>query len=131
VSERKVVGHKTFRADDGNGFRHEPLYEDEADEILARCEAAEKRRNELMPDEQAAIELFFDAWLRLKDFGWNEAIYCPKDRSKFQVIECGSTGKHPCIYEGEWPTGTWWIVSDGDMCPSRPALWKPLEEQSK
>ena len=125
MSERKVVGHKTFRADDG-GFRHEPLYDDEAAVYEAQWQADEKRRHELMPDEKAAIDLFFDAWLRLKDFGWREAIYCPKDRSEFLVIECGSTGQHRCIYEGEWPKGTWWIVSDGDMSPSRPALFKPL-----
>lgn len=121
--EEPVVGHKTFRNDDGT-FRHEPLYESEANALMAQIEAAEARRNELMPDEDAAIRMMMDAHQRLKDFGWRDAIYCPKDGSVFKVLEPGSTGKHDCIYQGEWPNGSWWIVEDGDMCPSRPVLFK-------
>jgi hypothetical protein len=118
----RVVGHKTFR--DGLGFRHEPLYESEAAAIIAQCEAAEAKRKELMPDEETAIRMLFDAYQRLKDFGWRDAIYCPKDGTTFKVIEAGSTEKHDCIYQGDWPGGAWWIVEDGDMCPSRPVLFK-------
>lgn len=88
-----VVGHKTYRNDDGT-FRHEPLYESEANDLMARIEAAEARRNELMPDEEAAIRMMMDAHTRLKDFGWRDAVYCPKDGSVFKVLEAGSTGKH-------------------------------------
>lgn len=121
--EEQVVGHKTFRNKDGT-FRHEPLYETEAKELMAQIEAAEAKRNELMPDEDAAIRMMMDAHTRLKDFGWSDAIYCPKDGSVFKVLEPGSTGKHDCIYQGDWPNGSWWIVEDGDMCPSRPVLFK-------
>lgn len=121
--EEQVVGHKTFRNEDGT-FRHKPLYESEAKEIMARVEAAEAKRNELMPDEDSAIRMMMDAHTRLKDFGWHDAIYCPKDGSVFKVLEPGSTGKHDCIYQGDWPNGSWWIVADGDMCPSRPVLFK-------
>ena len=120
----KVVGHKSFR--DGLGFRHEPIYEAEAAALWAQCEEADARRKERLPDEASAIKALFDAYTRLKDFGWNDAVYCPKDGTVFKVIEAGSTGKHDCIYEGKWPTGSWWILSDGDMSPSRPALFKPL-----
>lgn len=132
-----IVGHKTFdtgEVDPQTGFpklRHEPLTRAEAGALLAACDAAKKRRAELMPDEKAAINLFFDAWLRLKDFGWSEAIYCPKDGSPFQVIEAGSTGVHRCRYEGEWPKGSWW-VEDGDIWPSRPTLFRLYpEDQAK
>jgi hypothetical protein len=132
-----IVGHKTFNTgarDPETGFpqlRHEPLTRSEADALLASVEAAKKQRDELMPDERAAIKLFFDAWLRLKDFGWGEAIYCPKDGSPFEVIEAGSTGTHRCRYEGEWPTGSWW-VEDGDIWPSRPVLFRLYpEDQAK
>ena len=118
----RVAGHKTYR--DGLGFRHEPLYEDEAAALMAQVEASDARRKELMPDEDAAIRMFFDAYIRLKDFGWRDAVYCPKDGTTFKVIEAGSTGKHDCIYQGDWPNGTWWIVGDGDMSPSRPVLFK-------
>lgn len=125
--EDKVVGHKTV-IDEGGNRKHLPLYESEANEILARIDAADKKRAELMPDEKSAIDMMFSAWLRLKELGWSEACYCPKDESVFKVIESGSTGIHNCIYKGEWPTGSYWIVDDGDMCPSRPVLFKPVDK---
>ena len=115
----KVEGHKTFSNPDGS-YRHEPLYQHEADAIMAQVEANDKRRKELMPDEDSAIRLLFDAYVRLKEFGWNDAIYCPKYGRVFDAIECGSTGIHPCTYQGEWPEGSWWI----DDCPSRPVLYR-------
>ena len=124
--ESEVVGHKTFRNERGE-LCHAPLSRAEADEMLRQVEADDARRKKLMPDEEAARRMFFDAWLRLKDFGWREAVYCPKDGSTFQVIEPGSTGAHNCHYEGEWPKGSWWVhCDDGDMGPSRPALFRPL-----
>lgn len=62
--------------------------------------------------------------VRLKELGWQEAEYCPKDGSEFKAIEVGSTGIHDCVYLGDWPKGGWW-VHDGDTYPSRPILWKP------
>lgn len=120
-----VVGHKTFRLE-GGGFRHEPLRASEADEIMARAKQAELRRQDLMPDEQAALNMMFDAWQRLKELGWREAIYCPKDGRVFDAIEAGSTGIHACHYRGEWPKGGWW-VDDGDLWPSRPILFRLRE----
>lgn len=117
-----VVGHKTFH--DEHGFRHEPLLETEANEIMRRVEAADARRKELMPDEQSAIRMFFEAWQRLKEFGWRDAVYCPKDGTWFDAIEPGSTGVHKCQYMGEWPKGSWWISDHGDLYPSRPSLFR-------
>ena len=117
-----ICGHKTLRRDDGTLY-HEPLRRSEADALWAHVEREKARRETLMPDEQSAIKLMFDSYTRLRDFGWNDAIYCPKDGSLFLAIEPGSTGKHVCTYQGEWPDGRWWI----DDCPSRPVLWKPQE----
>ena len=117
-----VVGHKTYR--DGHGFRHEPLHASEADAIMAAVDAATKRRAELMPDEQAAIRMMFEARQRLMELGWNDAINCPKDGSEFDAIEAGSTGIHRCHYRGKWPSGGWWIADDGDLWPSRPVLYR-------
>lgn len=120
----EIVGHKTLRGDDGR-FYHEPLTRAEADALWQRVKEDKARRDALMPDEEAARKLFFEAWLRLKDFGWREACYCPKDGSTFHVIEPGSTGVFSCHYEGEWPKGSWWIhCGDGDIAPSRPVLFK-------
>jgi len=118
-----VVGHKTYR-DGPLGFWHEPLRQSEAEAIMATVDAATKRRAELMPDEQAAIRMMFEARQRLMELGWKDATYCPKDGSEFDAIEPGSTGIHRCHYSGEWPTGHWWIVGDGDLYPSRPVLYR-------
>ena len=118
MSEDPIVGHKTMT--DGS---HQPLRKSEADILLARAEAEKAKRAADWPDEQSAINAMFQAWLRLKEMGWRDAMYCPKDGTTFDVIEPGSTGIHPCHYEGDWPTGSWWI-SDGDLWPSRPILFR-------
>lgn len=128
-TEQEVVGHKTFWSKE-RGFWHEPLHSGEANDLWEQCERERERREAAMPDEDAAIRALFDAYIRLKDFGWNDAMYCPKDGSDFHVIEAGSTGKHRCVYEGEWPKGSWWIVEEGDMFPSRPVLFKAIPEQA-
>lgn len=87
-------------------------------------EASCKATAEKLPDEKAALNAMVEAFHRLKDFGWREAMYCPKDGSGFQVIEAGGTGVHHCTYDGEWPDGSWWIHADGDLWPSRPILFR-------
>ena len=118
-----VVGHKTFSDGEG-GFYHEPLTRLEGEELWKACEEARVKRIERMPDEKAALNQMFDAYTRLKELGWSEACYCPKDGSAFNVIEAGSTGIHRCRYDGEWPKGTWWIHGEGDLWPSRPILYR-------
>lgn len=121
----EVVGHKTL-SDGHGGFRHEPLTRAEADTLIEHCRSEDERRKALMPDERSAIRMMMDAHIRLTDMGWKDAIYCPKDGTVFEVIEPGSTGIFKCQYEGEWPKGSWWILEDGDMSPSRPVLFRPL-----
>ena len=122
-----IVGHKTFSSEDG-GFRHEPLYASEAAALLAASDAAKAQRAQNMPDDAAALAVMFDAWQRLKELGWNDAIYCPKDGTRFDAIEAGSTGSHRCYYEGTWPNGHWWIEGDNDLWPSRPILFRKRAE---
>jgi hypothetical protein len=126
VDPNEVVGHKTLRDESGR-THHEPLTRAEADELLRHVEEQKARRDGLMANEQAAIAMFFDAWLRLKDFGWREAVYCPKDGRMFHAIEPGCTAILDCTYEGEWPNGSWWSYADGDCGPSHPALFKPKD----
>jgi hypothetical protein len=123
--EQKIVGHRTFWSKD-RGYWHEPLRAYEASALWEQCEREREQREAAMPDEQAAINVLHDAYIRLKDLGWNDAVYCPKDGRPFLVVEVGSTGKHQCVYEGAWPSGSWWVFADGDMSPSRPTLWKPI-----
>jgi len=122
----EIVGHKTIRNEDGT-TRHEPLTKEEANSIWAQSVKAEKDRAEKMPDEKSALKQLNDAHQRLRELGWQEAIYCPKDGSMFSAIEAGSTGIHECNYMGEWPNGSWNIY-DGDVWPSRPILWRPKKE---
>lgn len=121
-----VVGHKTHYSPE-RGYWHTPLTRAEADALWAQVEASDKRRKELMPDEDAAIRLLFDAHLRLKEFGWREIFYAPKG-GEFLVIEPGSTGKHRCVYMEEPTRGSFWVQDDEGGSPSHPVLFKPLEK---
>lgn len=128
-----VVGHKTFDTGerDENGmprFRHEPLTRAEGEALWSAAKEAEQARAVLMPDEKAAINHMWDGWCRLKELGWREAMYCPKDGTHFQAIEAGSTGIHDCNYQGEWASGSFWLYGDGDVWPSRPVLFKLYPE---
>lgn len=126
-------GHKTFDTGqrDENGlpiYRHEPLSAAEAETIWDSCQRAHQDRVARMPDEKSALNTLHDAYTRLKDMGWRDAIYCPKDGSTFEIIEVGSTGIFRAHYQGEWPTGSWWAEDAGDLWPSRPALFRLLPE---
>lgn len=132
-----LVGWKTIdtgETDPATGFpltRREPMYRAEADALWKAAEAAKADRIARMPDERGAIRAMADAHQRLRELGWNDPIYCPKDGSHFQVIEAGSTGIHDCAYQGEWPKGSWWVY-DGDVWPSRPTMFKLYpEDQAK
>src|SRR5213080_394944 len=124
-----IVGLKTLATGEicpETGFpqmRHEPLTRAEANTLWAACQKAAEDRRARMPDEKSALRAMHDAYIRLKDMGWNDAVYCPKDGSHFEVIEAGSTGIHDCAYQGKWPDGSW-LVYDEDIWPSRPILYR-------
>lgn len=113
-----IVGHKSMT----DGTR-QPLHKSEADAIFAACEAADKKRRDQMPDSMAAISTLHDAITRLRDEGWREGIYCPKDGSEFAVIEFGSTGIFSGVYMGQWPKG--YVIMGGCSTDPHGILWKP------
>jgi len=117
-----IVGHATHA--DGT---HTPIRKDVAEALWQSAEVAREKRAVDMPTERDAIATMFSAYQRLKELDWNDAMYCPKDGSMFDVIEAGSSGIHTCRYEGEWPTGNWWIEEAGDLWPSRPILYRRTE----
>lgn len=129
-----IVGHKSYATgeiDPATGFPimcHQPLTRAEGDAIWERSRAAEAKRTADMPDEKSAIDALFSAWLRLKELGWREAMYCPKDGSHFQTIEAGSTGIGDCNYQGEWASGSFWLYDANDVWPSHPILFKLYPE---
>jgi hypothetical protein len=119
----EIIGHKTFDTGerDEHGFpkfRHEPLTRSEVNALWEASEAAKRSRVERMPDEKAAINALFDAWQRLKELGWNDPQYCPKDGSNFKVIELGSTGIFDCHYQGKWPDGLYMVSDERDVYPT-------------
>jgi len=135
-----VVGHKTFDTGerDEDGFpvhRHEPLTRAEGAALWQSAKESERLRAERMPDEQAAIRGLFEAWLRLKELGWKEPQYCPKDGSSFKVIELGSTGIFDCYYQGEWPDGLYMVSDERDIYPTSTgvAMYKllPADEEKR
>ena len=135
MSASDIVGIKSFdtgEIEPSTGFpklRCEPLTRGEADDLRDAVEKEAVLRVAHMPDETAALRTMFNAWLRLKELGWREAMYCPKDGSHFKAIEAGNTGIHDCNYTGDWPKGSWWIYDgDGDVWPSRPILFCPYSE---
>ncbi len=124
--------YNEFRADNPEAIAvHEKKVEDEFAEMRAGIEKAKTDRAEKMPTERDAIAAIFEAYLRLKELGWRDAIYCPKDRSVFKAIEIGSTGVHDCFYEGKWPDGSWWCPTEDDLYPSRPCMFRPLTDEDK
>lgn len=118
-----VAGHKTIRNPDGS-FRHEPLTQVEADALWKDAEASMARRAELMPTEGDAVRHLAMAYQRLKELGWREPCYCPKDGSNFRVVEPGISCFPVAYAEREWPDTHWWVLSDDDIWPSRPILFK-------
>jgi len=105
--------------------------QEEWDKIMANIKEEKAERARLMPDETAALEQIRRAMERLKDLGFKDAVYCPKDGSLFDSIEAGSTGIHATTYEGDWPDGKWWIYTEGDIYPSRPIMWRPKKYDNR
>lgn len=126
-----MYGHLTFDTGerDADGFpklEHVSLRREDAETIWRACEEAQKKRAEDMPDEQSALNAMFRAWQRLKELGWREGIYCPRDGTHFRTIEVGSTGIADGVCEGVWPNCTWTTFDEHDAYPSSqaPALFR-------
>ena len=119
--EDDIVGHITM----GDGSRV-PLTRAEGDAIMKQVEANEARKSEQMPTSKEAVATMYDAYDRLRQLGWNPGSYCPKDGTRFAIIEHGSTGVFTGSYFGEWPSG--YVIAED--CVLRPGglLWKPIEK---
>lgn len=72
---------------------------------MADARRKRKSRAERMPTEQDAINAMYDAYSRLKELGWNDGIYMPKDGTVVDVIEVASTGIHRCATAASGQTG--------------------------
>lgn len=104
-----------------DGCRH--IDQHEAEMIWAECQGRARTRAANMPTEQRAISTLFDAWYRLKELGWRDAMYVPRDGTLCEFIECGSTSIHKGHAD---ETGRIWLHADGDLWPSNPVLFRVL-----
>lgn len=97
------------------------------DRLLAEAKAARDHRSVEMPTEQDAINVMYRAYARLKELGWNDGMYMPKDGTAVTVMQIGSTGTFECTYSGEWSDGFFNVYDGGDVYPTRsvPPLFKP------
>jgi hypothetical protein len=93
-----------------------------------RREASDRARS--MPTETSAIKAMMAAYVRLTELGWASAIYCPKDGTPFFAIEAGCGAAGICHYDGDWPSGTWWMHDGLESYPSRPILWRAIGDVS-
>lgn len=101
----------------------QPVSKEFAEQLWADAQARQRTRAANMPTEQKAIEALFEAWYRLKELGWTEASYVPRDGTLCEFIECGSTG----IHKGDADeNGRIWLHADGDLWPSKPVLFRKV-----
>ena len=93
------------------------------------AESAEKERAELEPFAHPAMADISRLTSELRNAGWNDIAYCPKDGTVF-LAWSPINGPLPyrCSYDGEWPNGSWWACTCGDIWPDRPVLFKPLPQ---
>lgn len=96
-----------------------------ADAIWAAAMEGKAKRQAMMPDEATAIRFMHDANTTLKEMGWQDPLYAPKNQP-IQMLEAGSTGIHNG-YRDE--IGFW--ITDDDTWPSRPVLWRPMPPEAQ
>ena len=82
-------------------------------------------------EERAALQQHFAAIETLKSLGWRTMDTAPTDGTTILLVEPHSTG----IFRGRMldagaAGGAWFAEDTGDLWPSDPMLWKPVESVS-
>ena len=95
----------------------------------AKC--AKEQPDFTLEEERGFLDQVRKAYEDLRQMGWQEIEYCPKDGTTFLAICAGWSRVVPCLYRGDWPTGSWWALDSGDMWPVYPMLWKPMSSVMK
>jgi hypothetical protein len=96
-----------------------------ADQLLAEIEREKEARARELPTIEDCLRMNVKLHQRMRELGWRDAIYCPKDGTEFDAIEFGCGAAGTCHYDGEWPKGSWWMHSEGDLWSSLPVMFKP------
>lgn len=103
------------------------LSKEQWDALIASIDAGKQHRADMMPTEQAALAVMFKAWERLKELGWREASYAPRDGRMLDFIEVGSTGVH----KGHRDEKYTWLHDAGDLWPSNPILFREPKQNGE
>lgn len=114
-------GHAT--AADGT---HVLLSEKDAQEIWAYVEQQKVIREVSMPTTADALAIRSQARERMRELGWRDGCYCPKDGTPFAAIQHGSTGIFTATMTEEWPYG--WANLEDEGCHPSGFLWKPIDQ---
>ena len=97
-----------------------------AREIMAQIDAAQLSRQDRYPTVQTCLDEAAQIMQRLKDMGWRDICYAPKDGTYFKAICFGATQPQTCCYIGK----SIFAASGGDWWPETPVLFKPMVVQS-
>ncbi len=67
----------------------------------------------------------------MRNDGWRDSMYCPKGGEVFWAWEPTMGLPYRCIYQGEWPNGTYWAMVHGDMWSCHPVLFKAIADEKQ
>lgn len=115
----KYHGHATM--EDGT---HVALTDAEARSIWDAAMKIKADAARDMPTTKDALLIMQHGYSRLRDLGWKDGIYCPKNGEPFAMIQFGSTGIFEGWYTGEWPNGS--VYCCDYLNHPHGMLWKPL-----
>jgi hypothetical protein len=101
--------------------RHVTRTRSEVAAMLAELDAEKQARAERMPTEQDAIDAMWQAYQRLRELGWREAMYMPASNAWFSTVEPGSTGIHETRRDD---SRSYWTSDGGDLWPASPCLFR-------
>ena len=93
-------------------------------------ESAKKERPDRMKNAHRVMVEIARLTNEMRTDGWKEVSYCPKDGSMFWAWDPLCSLPYKCSYRGVWPDGKWDAYCDGDIWPSRPVLFKPIDAAS-
>lgn len=91
----------------------------------AECDKKERSQRESWAHEN--MLKINDLMLAIKQDGWRDIIYCPKDGTEFLAWSPEYKTPFICKYMGNWPNGSWWAFCSGDMWPALPILFKEIK----
>ena len=79
-----------------------------------------------MPDTATALRTMLNSRERLRQLGWSDGTYCPKDGSTFAIIQHGSSGIFSAFYIGDRPGG--YVMCGDYLYRPEGIMWKAIDK---